>query len=99
MNARGNPCGPFGDYHQGIRSHMAVGSDGSLFWRHGRRMIFELGPDCDSWCICVSPGAIPGPQPNTWWFYYLGTNVGHDVNSPDRVRKAGGFGRFLIELS
>ena len=82
-----------------IRPHFAAGSDGVLFRRVGREPIFDVGPGFDSWCIYVSPGAIPGPRPNTWWFYYLGTNVGHDVNDPGRVKKAGGFGRFLVEIS
>lgn len=89
----------FHQYQGKIRPHLAVSSDGILFKRHGRGPIFELGAGWDSWCLYVSPGAIPGPQPNTWWFYYLGTNVGHDVNTPDRVHKAGGFGRFLIEIA
>lgn len=89
----------FHQYQGKIRPHLAVSDDGVLFRRQGRGPIFELGADWDSWCIYVAPGAIPGPRPGTWWFYYLGTNVGHDVNTPDRVHRAGGFGRFLIEIS
>jgi len=46
----------------------------------------------------VMPGPIPGPTPNSWWFYYLGVSIGHDVSSPAQATNIGGFGRFLLTI-
>ena len=34
-------------------------------------------------------------SPNTWWFYYFGTKMEHDVDVAS-VHSEGGIGRFLL---
>ena len=79
---------------QTVRPHMAVSRDGKNFQRVGRDVVLPLGGSgsFDSKSIYVSPGAIPGDSPGTYWFYYQGFNVGH--NGPQKM--AGGTGRFLL---
>ena len=90
---------PAAFYHREdvLRPHLAVSRDGVLFTRVGREPLFDLGAGFDSHCIYVAPGAVPGPRPNTWWFYYLGHHIGHAIH-PDKTHANGGYGRFLLEL-
>jgi len=61
-------------------------------------MCLDLGAGLDSKTLYVAPGAIPGPKPNTYWFYYLGSATKHGDNVPAKARKQGRLGRFLIEV-
>ncbi|HPO17431.1 MAG TPA: hypothetical protein PLI09_28620 [Candidatus Hydrogenedentes bacterium] len=81
--------------NQTVRCHLAWSRDGVHFTRYGREPIVDLGKNFGTMGIYVAPRAIPGDAPNTWWFYYNGTNVGHD--SPlSEVKYDGGVGRFLL---
>lgn len=82
---------------QTVRPHLAWSRDGMHFTRYGRNPIVDLGKTFDSMGIYVAPGAVPGNEPNTWWFYYTGTSVGHDSNPAD-VKFDGGVGRFLLVM-
>jgi hypothetical protein len=57
--------------NQTVRSHLAWSRDGIHFSRYGREPVVDVGTTFDSKGVYVSPGAIPGDVPNTWWFYYL----------------------------
>ena len=60
--------------------------------------LLEPGAGFDDKGLYVAPGAIPGPRPGSWWFYYVGTRTKHDDNVPKNVRYEGGYGRFLLAL-
>jgi hypothetical protein len=81
-----------------LRVHAAWSPDGVSFHRLGREPLLDLGAGFDSKGLYVAPGGIPGDEPNTWWFYYMGTGVGHDQNLPDRTQREGGIGRFLLRV-
>jgi len=81
-----------------VLPHLATSRDGRNFTRVGREPLVQLGKGFDSKGIYVLPGAVPGDRPGTWWFYYLGTNVGHDQHMPKNVRNSGGIGRFLLSV-
>lgn len=78
--------------------YAALSSDGKQYTRLGREPLLPLGKGFDSKGIYVGPGAIPGPTPGTYWFYYLGTPVAHDDNDPAKIHDAGGIGRFLLRV-
>ena len=77
--------------------HLAWSRDGVHFTRYGREPVVDLGTKFDTKGAYVAPRATPGDEPNTWWFYYSGTNVEHDSNPKD-INSDGGFGRFLLVL-
>lgn len=81
-----------------LRVHAAWSKDGRYFHRLGRKPLLDVGDGFDSKGIYVAPGGVPGEEPNTWWFYYVGTNVGHDQTLPDRAHRVGGVGRFLLRV-
>jgi uncharacterized protein YfaP (DUF2135 family) len=81
--------------NQTVRSHLAWSRDGVHFTRYGREPVVDLGPILGTKGVYVAPRATPGDEPNTWWFYYGGTNVEHDSNPAD-VKYDGGLGRFLL---
>jgi hypothetical protein len=89
---------PSGFYtgNQTVRPHLAVSRDGKTFERVGRDVAVPLGAEgsFDSKSIYVHPGAIPGDQPNTYWFYYGGYDIGHD----GKPKYSGGYGRFLLTV-
>ncbi|MFA6244146.1 MAG: hypothetical protein WC655_24605 [Candidatus Hydrogenedentales bacterium] len=80
---------------QTVQSHLAWSRDGVHFMRQGRDPLLPPGATFDSKGVYVMPGATPGDAPNTWWMYYTGTRMEHDVN-PDDVKFDGGIGRFLL---
>lgn len=65
------------------------------FTRYGRQPVVDLGATFDSRSIYVSSGTVPGDAPHTWWFYYFGTKLKHDID-PASVHSDGGIGRFLL---
>lgn len=73
--------------------------DGKHFQRLGRDAVLANGTGFDSLGIYVGPGAVPGPRPDSWWFYYIGTAAHHDQSTPDQARNNGGLGRFLVTLA
>ncbi len=81
-----------------IRVQAAVSTNGRDFQRIDRRPVLDLGNSFDSKVIYVIPGAVPGKNPNTWWFYYLGLAQPHNDTVPQKTRYAGGYGRFLVEI-
>ncbi len=81
-----------------VRVHVAWSADGVRFHRLGRKPLLDLGAGFDSKGLYVGPGGVPSEKPGTWWFYYVGTGVGHDQNLPDRAHRAGGIGRFLLSV-
>lgn len=82
-----------------VRVHAAYSRDGSSFERLGHDPVLDLGSGFDSATLYVAPGAFPGPDPNTYWFYYNGSQVKHNDNHPKKgARRAGGVGRFLVEI-
>lgn len=81
--------------NQTVRSHLAWSRDGVHFSRYGREPVVDLGTKFDAKGVYVGPGAVPGDAPNTWWFYYLGTNVEHD-SKPALTNSDNGIGRFLL---
>lgn len=82
---------------QTVRPYLAASRDGRRFERIGREAFLPLGAEnaFDSRSIYVAPGAVPGDKPGTWWIYYIGLAIGHD-GKPER---AGGYGRFLLEVT
>lgn len=78
---------------------VAVSRDGKAFEKVGDRPILGPGPKFDRCGVYVAPGAIPGPTPNSWWFYYLGTNMHYDQAKVEQDLFDGGYGRFLLTLS
>ena len=81
-----------------VRAHAAWGTDGRTFHRLGREPLLDVGSGFDSMGLYVAPGAIPADDPNTYWCYYVGTDVGHDRNVPATAHYAGGIGRFLLRV-
>ena len=78
--------------------HFAFSEDGKNFSRSGKLPVIDGGSEFDRMGVYVAPGAIRGLEPNTWWFYYTGTNVGHDATNPRSIRHRGGIGRFLARI-
>ncbi len=83
--------------NQTVRSHLAWSRDGVHFTRYGRGPVVDLGTTFGTKGAYVAPLATPGDEPNTWWFFYTGTNVEHDSNPKD-VKFDGGVGRFLLVM-
>ena len=81
--------------NQTVRCHLAWSRDGVHFTRYGREPVVDLGKTFGTMGVYVMPRAVPGEAPNTWWFYYSGTDVGHDTKSAD-VNYDGAVGRFLL---
>jgi hypothetical protein len=81
-----------------VRPHAAFSSDGRKFERVGREPVMDFGTVFDTKGIYVAPGATPGDEPGTYWFYYDGTNINHDQTRPDSVHCDGGLGRFLAVI-
>ena len=81
-----------------VRPHLAVSRDGRNFQRAGHKPLLEPGAGFDDKGLYVAPGAIPGPRPGSWWFYYVGTRTKPDDNVPKSIRYEGGYGRFLLAL-
>jgi hypothetical protein len=79
--------------------YAAFSRDGREFRRVGRMPLLELGRGFDSRCLYVGPGAVPGKEAGTYWFYYLGGAVPHDANQPSNVKSDGGIGRFLLRIA
>jgi hypothetical protein len=81
---------------QTVRPHLAVSRDGKTFERASHDVALPLGAQgtFDSKAIYVSPGAIPGDKPNTYWFYYDGYDIGHN----GKPKYSGGTGRFLLTV-
>lgn len=77
--------------------YAAFSRDGKQFSRLGRKPLLGLGKGFDKCGIYVSAGVIPGEVPGTYWFYYGGTALSHDVN-PEEVNSDGGIGRFLLKV-
>ncbi len=80
-------------------AHVAASSDGQNFVRLGRDPLLDLGSGFDSKQIYVSPQAIPGDTPGTYWIYYQGDNFKHGQSLPNRITYGGGYGRALIQVS
>ena len=76
----------------------AFSRDGRQFTRLGRTPLLGLGGGFDKTGIYVSPGAVPGEIPGTYWVYYGGTEIPHDESNPAKVRYDGGIGRFLLKV-
>ncbi len=81
--------------NQTVRSHLAWSRDGVHFTRYGREPVVDLGKKFGTMGVYVLPGATPGDAPNTWWFYYLATEMEHDSRPAD-VKGDGAIGRFLL---
>ena len=81
-----------------MRVHGAWSRDGRYFQRLSSEPLLDLGSGFDSKLLYVAPGAIPGPRPDTYWFYYLGQSTKHDNNVPGKVRHGAGVGRFLVQI-
>jgi predicted GH43/DUF377 family glycosyl hydrolase len=82
-----------------VRVHAAVSSDGEHFRRVANRPLLELGQGFDRMGIYVAPGAIPSDRPDEYWFYYTGSNAGHDASTPDKLKFGGGIGRFRLKVA
>lgn len=81
--------------NQTVRSHLAWSRDGVHFTRYGREPVVDIGTQFDKMGVYVCPGAVPGDEPNTWWFYYFGTNIEHDADITT-IKSENGIGRFLL---
>jgi hypothetical protein len=79
--------------------YAAMSRDGKHFERLGHTPLLKSGQGFDSKGMYVGPGAVPGEQPGTYWFYYTGVSTPHDANLPQKVRREGGVGRFLLRVS
>ncbi|MBX7254760.1 MAG: hypothetical protein K1Y02_00265 [Candidatus Hydrogenedentes bacterium] len=82
---------------QKVESHLAWSRDGIHFTRQGREPIVGIGTTFDSKGVYVMPGVVQGDKPNSWWMYYTGTSLEHDID-PKEVKYDGGIGRFLLVL-
>jgi predicted GH43/DUF377 family glycosyl hydrolase len=91
-----------------VRVHAALSRDGQHFRRPSPQPLVELGPGFDSMAMYVAPGAIPADslsprerlgEGDSYWFYYYGSNAGHDHTKPDKLKFNGGFGRFRLTIS
>lgn len=77
--------------------YLAVSRDGISFERMGKEPFLPLGKGFDDKMIYVAPGAVPGEEPGTYWFYYLGSKAKHDeVGAGDKRTFGNGYGRFLL---
>ena len=81
-----------------VRPHLAVSHDGRAFRRVGREPFFELGIGFDSKAIYIGPGAVPTDKAGEYWFYYFGSDVGHDASGPKSVKSSGGIGRLRVAI-
>jgi hypothetical protein len=81
-----------------VRVHAAWSLDGERFRRLGRAPLLDVGKGFDSMGLYVGPGAVPADEPGAYWFYYVGTDLGHDANTPDKARYSGGIGRFRLRV-
>jgi hypothetical protein len=82
-----------------VEPHLAWSRDGERFERVGRRPFLPLRPGkFDAKSIYVGPGAVPGPRPGTWWFFYTGIVNGHDNPGKEKWTRQGAMGRFLLEV-
>jgi hypothetical protein len=81
-----------------VRVHAAFSRDGEHFQRHARAPLLELGAGFDRMGMYVAPGAIPADEPNEYWFYYVGSDAGHDASTPDKLKYGGGIGRFRLRV-
>jgi len=82
-----------------VRLHGAWSRDGRRFQRLGRQPILGNGSGFDSMGLYVGPGGVPGPDKDSWWFYYIGTASHHDQHLPDTAPPNGGVGRFLLRVT
>ena len=79
--------------------HLAWSRDGEHFTRVGSEPFLPLRADAfDSQSIYVGPGAVPGPRPDTWWFYYTASVHGHDNPTKEKRSYQQAMGRFLLEV-
>jgi hypothetical protein len=78
--------------------YAAFSRDGKCFQRLGRTPLLDVGKGFDKMGIYVGAGAIPAEKPGTYWVYYLGTALSHDVKPADS-RFDGGIGRFLLKVA
>jgi hypothetical protein len=81
-----------------LRVHAAWSEDGHTFRRLGHEPLLDVGQGFDSMGLYVGPGAIPGDEPGTYWFYYVGHSAGHDASRPQTTQYLGGIGRFLLRV-
>ena len=82
-----------------VEPHLAWSRDGERFERVGRQPFLPLRPGkFDAKSIYVGPGAVPGPRPGTWWFFYTGIVNGHDNPGKEKREYQGAMGRFLLEV-
>jgi hypothetical protein len=81
-----------------VRPHLAVSNDGRTFERIGREPFVELGKGFDSKAIYIGPGAVQSDVADEYWFYYVGSDVGHDASGPDKAKYSGGIGRLRVEV-
>ena len=80
-----------------VRPSLWLSQDGSNFFPLASPLI-GLGTGFDSTSIYVAPG-VPADGPGEHWFYYVGSDVKHDDNTPKTVHSAGGVGRFKLKVS
>jgi len=81
-----------------LRVHAAWSTDGRAFQRLGREPLLDAGEGFDSMGLYIAPGAIPADEPGAYWFYYVGTSMGHDQSVSSKTRSMGGIGRFLLKV-
>jgi hypothetical protein len=81
-----------------VRVHLAFSRDGQRFERVSRDPLLPLGKGFDRMGMYVGPGAVATPAPNEFWFYYVGSDAGHDASTPDKLKNGGGIGRFLLTI-
>jgi hypothetical protein len=82
-----------------VRPLLAVSRDGVTWQRIGRTPAIELGKGFDRSCIYVVPAPTPAEKPGEWWFYYNGSSVSHNANTPDKAKFDGAIGRFRIKAT
>jgi predicted GH43/DUF377 family glycosyl hydrolase len=81
-----------------VRVHLAFSRDGETFERISKDPLMPLGKGFDRMAMYVGPGAIATDKPDEFWFYYVGSDAGHDASSPDKLKNSGGIGRFLLKI-
>jgi hypothetical protein len=81
-----------------VRVHLAFSRDGQHFQRVSKNPLLPLGKEFDRMAMYVAPGAVATAAPNQFWFYYVGSDAGHDAATPDKLKNSGGIGRFLLTI-
>ncbi len=81
-----------------VRPSLFLSNNGVNFFRVSAGPVVGLGTKWDSVSMYVAPG-VASDAADEYWFYYVGSDVKHDENTPKTTHFAGGIGRFKLKVS